>query len=517
MQIAIGGFQHETNTFSTVPTGWDSLIAADTWPGLMEGDVLRQTMTPAPGQAARNIPIAGFIAAAARHPKVRLLPLAWAAAGPSGRVTREAFERMSTLLLDKLAELSPDAVYLDLHGAMAAEHIDDADGEILQRVRAVIGRETLLLASLDLHANVSPRMLSQADLLLSYRTYPHVDMAATGARTFEWLLRLAAAPQRPVVAWRRIPFLIPMCWQCTDLQPAQALQALTQKVEEENAAPAHFTMGFPAADVAECGPLVWAYGIDEEQATHAVTRLETATLAAEPQFGGEILDVHAAVARAQHSVREGRSPVVIADAQDNPGAGGSADTTGLLRELVRVDADAVLGLLVDPGAAAAAHAAGSGATLDLTLGGRSGLAGDAPFPVSARVDRLHDGMVDATGSVFRNYRLTLGPSALLAIGRVQVIVVSQPVQLLDLALLRFVGLEPDQLKIIVLKSTVHFRADFSPIAAEILVCAAPGSFPLDPAQLPWTQLPPEIRRRPQASSPNIGLDRSNSSTPVSRT
>lgn len=496
MRIAIGGFQHETNTFSRVPTTWENLVAADTWPGLLQGAALPDAMGPAPGRAPRNIPIAGFIDAARRHGGVQLLPLAWAAAGPSGRVTRDAFERMAALLVEGLAQARPDAVYLDLHGAMAAEHVDDADGELLQRVRTAIGRDTPLAASLDLHANVSPRMLEQADLLLSYRTYPHEDMAATGARTFEQLLRLVAGQVRPHVAWRRIPFLIPMCWQCTGLEPARGLQALAQTLETDADAPVNFTMGFPAADVVECGPVAWAYGDDAAQAEAAAQRLLEAGLAAEAQFNGEIFDARGAVARALDLVRQRGGPVVIADAQDNPGAGGSADTTGLLRELVRAGADAVLGLMVDPRAAAAAHAAGCGAELRLALGGRSGIAGDAPFETVARVERLHDGTVDATGSVFSGYRLALGPSALLAIGGVKVIVASQPVQLLDLALLRFVGLEPARQDIIALKSTVHFRADFAPLATEILVCAAPGGFALDPAQLDWKKLPDAIRRRP---------------------
>ncbi|NUU02384.1 M81 family metallopeptidase [Herbaspirillum robiniae] len=497
MRIAIGGFQHETNTFSQVPTRWEHLVAADTWPGLLQGPALLQTMSPAAGKPPRNIPIAGFIDAANRQAGVQLLPLAWAAAGPSGRVTRDAFERMCALLLDALAQARPDAVYLDLHGAMAAEHVDDADGEILRRVRAAIGPQVPLAASLDLHANVSSQMLEQADLLLSYRTYPHVDMAATGARVFARLMRLAGDAHRPLAAWRRIPFLIPMCWQCTDLEPARSLQHLTQVLEDDDGVLANFTMGFPAADVAECGPSVWAYAGDATTADAAAQRLLQAVLDAEAHFGGELFDARGAVERALRTVAGRGGPVVIADAQDNPGAGGSADTTGLLRELVKADANAALGLLVDPQAAAAAHAAGAGAELQLALGGRSGIAGDAPFGVQARVEVLHDGMVDATGSVFQGYRLTLGPSALLAIGRVKVIVVSQPVQLLDLALLRFIGLEPERLDIIALKSTVHFRTDFAPVASEILVCAAPGAFPLDPAQLDWRRLPPEIRRRPR--------------------
>jgi microcystin degradation protein MlrC len=221
--------------------------------------------------------------------------------------------------------------------------------------------------------------------------------------------------------------------------------------------------------------------------------------AAEAAFGGEILDAQEAVARAIAITiaADKHAPVVIADAQDNPGAGGSADTTTLLKALVASGAKrAVLGLLVDPQAAQRAHAAGEGARLSLSLGGKSGIEGDTPFDAQFLVERLHPGDVTATGSVFRGYRLTLGPSACLAIGGVRVVVVSKPVQLLDLSLLRFIGIEPAGQAIIAVKSTVHFRADFAPLASEILICAAPGAFLLDPARLPWSKLPAGMRKSP---------------------
>lgn len=496
MRIAIGGFQHETNTFSPVPTRWQDFVMADTWPGLLQGDALLKALTPAAGAAARNIPIAGFLGAAQQHGgSPTLVPLSWCAAGPSGRVTQDAFERVLALLVDGVTQANADAVYLDLHGAMAAEHVDDADGEILRRVREAIGPDVPLIASLDLHANVSPRMLEQADVLVVYRTYPHVDMAATGARAFDWVLRRLNGEARPHVAWRRIPFLIPMCWQYTEAEPASALKQLQFDMEADSTA--GLAMGFPAADVTKCGPVAWAYGASVAEAQAAADHLAEAVEQAEADFGGEIFSARDAVTRARDIARTQGGPVVIADAQDNPGAGGSADTTGLLRALVAANAErAVLGLLVDADAAAQAHQAGEGTTVKLALGGKSGLDGDAPFEADYRVVRLHDGVVDATGSVFKGYRLTLGPSALLQVGGVQVIVISQPIQLLDLALLRFIGIAPEQQDIIAVKSTVHFRADFEPIASAVLVCASPGAFPLDPSVLPWTKLPPEIRRKP---------------------
>jgi microcystin degradation protein MlrC len=500
MRIAVGGFQHETNTFSRVAAGWADFVAADTWPGLLQGEALLSEMLPAAGTAPRNIPIAGFIDAA-RHAGVltQLHPLAWSAAGPAGRVTREAFENMASLLVDGLRRQPVDAVYLDLHGAMAAEHADDADGELLRRVRAVIGPQVPLVASLDLHANVSAQMLESADRLVGYRTYPHTDMAATGAAVWRWLARQLASAPRPHMAWHRVPFLIPMCWQSTDAAPADALYRTLHEIETRHAAQLSLAMGFPAADVAKCGPALWAYAHDDETAQRAAREMLDAVLAAEPRFDGEILTPDQAVAQAMQLVRgEGTGPVVIADAQDNPGAGGSADTTGLLKALLAADVpQAVLGLLVDPQAAQQAHAAGVGASLSLALGARSGTPGDSPLQGQFVVERLHAGDVEATGTVFRGYHLTLGPSACLRIGGVQVVVVSKPVQLLDLALLRFIGIEPAQQQIIVLKSMVHFRADFAPLARAILICAAPGLLALDPALLPWTRLPADLRRTPR--------------------
>ncbi|RFB72857.1 MULTISPECIES: M81 family metallopeptidase [unclassified Herbaspirillum] len=501
MRIAIGGFQHETNTFSPTPTTWADFAAADTWPGLLEGEALLTGMSPAPGSAPSNIPIAGFIAAA-RQTAHTLIPIVWCAAGPSGRVTRDAFERIVGMLTDGIARVRPEAVYLDLHGAMAAEHIDDADGEILQRVRALVGADVPIIASLDLHANVSQKMIEHADVLVAYRTYPHVDMAATGARAFNWIARRLAGVPRPHAAWLRAPYLIPMCWQCTDDAPARDLYALLDHIDAAGEDSASFTMGFPAADVEKCGPAVWAYGASAQSAQDAAQGLLDAVNAVEAQFNGEIFSAQDAVAHAIATGRDNRDksgPVVIADAQDNPGAGGSADTTTLLKALIAGDAkNAVLGLLVDPHAAQRAHAAGAGARLSLSLGGKSGIAGDSPLEAEFLVERLHDGDVTATGSVFSGYQLTLGLSALLAIGGVRVIVVSKPVQLLDLALLRFIGIEPSEQAIIAVKSTVHFRADFAPIAGKILICAAPGAFPLDPRQLAWTRLPEWMRRMPAA-------------------
>ena len=207
-RIAIGGFQHETNTFSSTPASFADFEAPDAWPGLVRGGALLEAV------AGINLPVAGFVQEA-RSLRHELIPLTWCSAQPSGRVTRDAYERISALLLDDLRRAgSVDGVYLDLHGAMVAEHLDDADGELLRRVRALVGPDVPIVASLDFHANVSTLMTQASSALVSYRTYPHVDMAECGAQAAGVLRNLLGSPH-PAVALEQVDFLMPLTSQST--------------------------------------------------------------------------------------------------------------------------------------------------------------------------------------------------------------------------------------------------------------------------------------------------------------
>jgi microcystin degradation protein MlrC len=190
-------------------------------------------------------------------------------------------------------------------------------------------------------------------------------------------------------------------------------------------------------------------------------------------------------------------PIIIADTQDNPGAGGDSDTTGMLRALVRNRAiNAAIGVIYDPQSARAAHAAGIGATVTLALGGKSGIAGDEPYKETFIVEQLSDGKFVAPGPYYGGRDMDMGPSAALRIGGVRVVVSSHKAQLADQSMYRYVGIEPTAQSILVNKSSVHFRADFEPIAEKLLICAAPGAMPADTAALPWTRLRAGIRTRP---------------------
>ena len=189
-RIAVGGFQHETNTFAPQQATWEEFVRADAWPPLLRGPEMIA------GVEGFNIPIAGAVSKLTELGH-EIVPLAWAAAAPASYVTEDAFEKMWALFEEDLKKHGPfDAIYLDLHGAMVAENTEDGEGELLGRIRGIVGDALPIVASLDYHANLTPEMAKLATALVGYRTYPHIDMAVTGKRAIELLDKLAEIQQR---------------------------------------------------------------------------------------------------------------------------------------------------------------------------------------------------------------------------------------------------------------------------------------------------------------------------------
>lgn len=486
--IAVGGFQHETNTFAPSQATYADFEIGGGWPALTRGAAIADVLD------GMNIPAHGFMKAAGAA-GYRMAGLVWTSTSPSAHVTRDAFERIMADMTDHLKRAQPvDAVFLELHGAMVTEHFDDGEGETLARVRHIVGPRVPIVASLDLHANVSRRMMEIADGMIAYRTYPHVDMTDTGARAaryMDWLLKRGDKPAKHFVPF---DFLIPINAQCTFMDPAKAIYDRLAAIEAETGVWLNFTPGFPLADFAECGAAVFGYGDDPKTTREAVERLAQAVRDAERDFVLDLLAPDEAVARAKARGEVGR-PVVIADTQDNPGGGGNGDTTGVLEALLRGGAKgAAMALLIDPPSALQATKAGVGATVPFKLGGIYGYG--RPIEAPFKVERLHDGNFTCTGPVYLGSRMRLGPMALLSRDGVQVVLASSKVQCSDQAMFRVVGIEPARQPIVVVKSSVHFRADFQPIAKEVLVTVAPGPVTADPAALPWKKLRKGIRLRP---------------------
>jgi microcystin degradation protein MlrC len=496
-RIAVGGMQHETNTFAPHLATLEAFERADSWPELTIGEPLIDAMR------GLNIPLSGFIASATEDSH-HLHPLCWCSAEPSSYVTHEAFERVAGIICSSLREIDGlDAVYLDLHGAMVSEDYEDGEGELLRRVRDIVGPSVPVVISLDLHANVTEGMLDDCDAMTIYRTYPHLDMAQTGARAYHLLAPLLDG-QRPHKAMRKIPFLFPLTSQCTSFDPCKSIYAELEAIGAGGGMSSiDFATGFPPADIVECGAAVVAYGVDADATAAAVEKVYRQVLTAEADFDFELLDPDTAVTRAM--ANDSGKPVVLADAQDNPGAGGTADTTGLLEAMVRNGAmGAVIAVMYDPEVAEQAHAAGVGAVLDTALGGKSGLEGIAPFYAQFAVEALGDGRFTYTGEMNLNSKAQLGAMALLRVidehCEVRIVVGSSRSQCLDLAMIRHLGLEPTEQKIVAVKSTVHFRADFDPIAAETLVVIAPGIHPCKLGDLEYRNVRAGIRKGPHGKA-----------------
>jgi microcystin degradation protein MlrC len=485
LRVGVAGVQHETNTFAESRADFREFVQADAWPGLSLGNEVRIAVK------GMNVPTAGMLNALRESP-YEAVPLLWASASPSGPVTKDAFEALWWLFERALRASGPiDALLLELHGAMVTEHLASGDSEWLRRTRSVVSPSLPVVVVLDFHANISQDMVDLCDLILVYRTYPHVDAAACGAHAVE-MMRPLVQGRRPAHALRRAPFLISLPWQSTLVQPMARLMAAAQ-APSDGVWHVSLAAGFPLADVEDSAPAVVAYAQTQELADAAADRLMQAMVDARADFGGRLWSPEHAVLYARAHGRSG-APVVLADTQDNPGAGGSGDTTELLHALIRANAnDVCVGLVFDPEFVAQAHAVGTGAVVDMPLGGKRPRSSSPPVPGPWNVQSLGNGRFPATGPFYAGCRMELGPMACVSRNGVRIVVASRRQQAADQAMFRHLGIEPREFAVLALKSSVHFRADFTAIAKEILVVEAEGANTADLHKLRF-----ENCRRPPA-------------------
>lgn len=500
MRVLIAGYQHETNTFAASKADWMAFNRGDSFPAFIEGQAMIDSMTGV------NLPAGGFIEAA-RERGWELVPASWCGATPSAHVTEDAFERISAALLGAVRANNFDAMYIDFHGAGVAEHVDDTEGELLARLRRELGYDIPIVTSLDLHANVTYQMLTQADAMASFRTYPHVDMAKTGMLAARLLERRVALGLREKMAYRRLPFLIPTNSQSTWMSPAREVYELMRELDARNDTISSFCMGFPAADFPECAPMVWTYG---ERAEATLDALYTTVSEPSQWRLQSVYPPDESVTRAMTLAQDSDRPIVVADTQDNPSGGADGNTAGMLHALLRNEAGkrfpqgVVVGLIYDPETARQAAEAGIGAVIEAEVGIAAptftGELSEAPIKASYRVVSLSDGQVALEGPMMTGLITQLGQCACLEKDGIYVIVASGKMQLLDRVQLKMMGLVPEDMKIIVIKSANHFRADFTSLVrnveSDILIAKCPGPKAVDPADYRWTRLPESIRRRP---------------------
>jgi microcystin degradation protein MlrC len=387
MRIASAGIQHETNTFSDVPTTLaDFERDSDCGPEFSGSDriveLYRDTNT-----------IHGGYFAGAADVGATIQPLLCTRAQPSGRVEQKAFEQLLSLTLDRLRDSLPvDGVLLDLHGAMATDDHDDAEGEIIGRVRELAGQATPVVVTLDLHANITRKMAELSDVLIVFETYPHVDMYDRGIEAVQILSRIIRGEIRPVQAYRQLPLITLPPMQCTLREPMQSLRThLAELKSRADVVTASIAMGFPFADIADAGVsvLVTSNG-DPEAAARTADELAARVWSLRDELQPKLTTVQEAMEYARQ-LEADSGPVIFADGSDNPGGGAPCDGTVALRALIDANfQDSVVGILHDPETVAQAHAAGVGATIDAAIGGKTDDRHGETIHVPARVSVLSD-------------------------------------------------------------------------------------------------------------------------------
>ena len=507
LRIAVGGIFHETNSFATASMGLTPLSdfcrGNALGAGPLKGDAVLRAH-----RGART-PIGGYIdGAAALAPAGELVPLLAGSACPSGTIADAAYEAMRDELCARLrAALPVDAVALDLHGAGAAESYEDIELDLGRALRAVVGPAVPLVATWDLHGNVSPACARVFDYMANILTYPHVDGYARARDATRLLPRLAAGALRPRAHVERVPTLLPLCMMCTmDGHPAAELRELCEAASARaGVLSCSVFHGFPYADIRVVGTSVLCTA-ESDAALAERTAREVARWIWEhrERFRFDVAGADAAVDEAlrfacgapppSHAEKDGggkrarvdgaRRPVVVNETADNTGCGAPGDSTHLLRAMLAArpadrGARACFATLWDPALAARAAAAGVGATLErVSIGGAHDpeLLG-APLAVpSARVRCVSDGEVVNSGPMLTGERVRLGVCARLELGDsgVDVVVASSRAQTLDVEPFLLHGLDVSRYELVGLKSSTHFRAAFTPLAARIITADEPG-------------------------------------------
>ena len=472
MRVAIGGIEHETNTYATASMG-----------PTMLGDFFVLRDDGFERMAGTRSTLGRFMDAAERV-GWELVPTLWAAAGPSGTIDRSVYEGLRDELVERLSAAAPvDAVALSLHGAGVADGVEDLEADLVAHVRAVVGAVPIV-TTLDLHGNITSEMASVIDVMLGVHEYPHVDFYERAVEAIELLPRLADGTTRPTSHVTPVPIMLTT--STTDPGfPAAAMRDRCLEAElEPGVIDATFFHGFPYTDVPASGcSIVVTTDDDPALAERTATRLATELWDRRHDFLTESTPPSVAIELARRQAATAR-PVVVNETSDNPGGGTPGDGTHLLRAMLDagLDDQSCFGFVFDPRTASAAHEAGVGATIEVRLGGHHDDLHGEPIETTAYVKALTDGRLVYTNPMLAGTRGNLGPSARLQLGErggLDVIVTSRRHQTLDAEIFTLHGIDVTTRAIVGLKSSQHFRAGFRDLAASIVTADGPGLTTLD--------------------------------------
>ncbi len=484
LNVLTAEISHETNSLSLRKTGKRAFMAHYV---LMGAAAIAE-------RGAENTELAGFLAAG-RAQGWQVNHVLSAAAGPSGKIRRKAYDWLCEPILSSISKHQFDGLLLGLHGAMGLDFCEDGEGELLRRIRSLVGMEMPIAITLDPHANVSEQMCALADIIVSFKTYPHVDMRATGCHAGAILQRMMAGEIKPRTIRVSRPMLEEVNGGRTDIGPMIERIAAAQIYEKlEDVFAVSINAGFASADVETVGPTVLVTGQGDFAAHTAFAetiaddiwnrRLEV--------LNDYLSATEAAAIAATYKPEKG--PLIIADYADNPGAGGYGDSTELLRELLNAGVtNACFAPMVDGEAVQTLRTSVVGESVLIMLGGKTDPDfGGGPLAVEAELVSLSNGHFSGDGPMIHGLHGSFGPSAVIRVGGIEILVVTIPRQILDLQQFRAFDIDPQSKHVVALKSMQHFRAAFEPIAGQIIVCDSGALCTPRYDRLPYRNVPRPI-------------------------
>ncbi|MGE0575631.1 MAG: M81 family metallopeptidase [Reyranella sp.] len=482
-RVLIAQFMHETNTFSMLPTTLDDYRKR--W--LIEGEAMVPHFT-----GTRN-EVGGYIDAAKQYGWQPVWGGA-ANATPSGKLTRDCWETIRDRIVGVARGAGKlDGVCLSLHGAMVSETEDDAEGALLELLRGVVGPDVPIATTLDLHANATERMARNANALVSYRTYPHIDgyeRATQAAALVQQAMEGKKQPRCLLVQ----PAMLEGAEHGRTTKPGLMLDLLAKadRFEQEPGIDVvGIQAGFTWADIPYTGPSIAVSHEPGSETRARAIALELIDDMWRRREEGAVKDFQSiadGIAAARAGVGK-KGPLVIADGTDNPGGGGYNDTTPVLQALLDAGIENVaFGTIYDPATVQQAMQAGVGANIDVSLGGHTDPTMGAPVKAKAVVKMLSDGVFRNDGPMNAGVETTMGPTAVLRLGSIDVVTISRRVQTIDLQVFLSQGIDPTTKSVLVVKSVQHFRAAYGPIAREVVVVDSGGICSPDLGRLKFTRL-----------------------------
>ena len=472
LKIVIARLNHETNTFSPIPTPLQAFgTGGPAWNAAAYQD-----------QKGARTAMGAFLDLAESIGAEPITPLS-ATANPSAVVATDAYSTMCDAILTAISQ-GCDAIMLDLHGAMVAENAADGEGELLEKIRRIAPGIPLCVA-LDLHGNVTQKMVDNADIIVSFKTYPHIDMYETGAHAGRLLLDMVKQCSQPVTRWCQLPLLSHTLTSDTSASAMQrAVSAAVAAESEPGILAVSILAGFPLADFRDAGvSVVVVADRDAALADNVAQRLARTMWEERVGFVYDSAPLLQSLQRAREiAAGSGDGPVLLLDHSDNVMSGGTCNTMDVLQAAIEFGLNDIgVGPISDPQAVAELIAAGIGASITVAVGNnvqllRQGIS-KTPLLLSGKVLAITDGTVLVSGPIYTGSTIQMGRSVLFDIGVAQIVVTEQRVEPYDLGVFTSVGLDPAKKAFLILKSRMYCRPVFLPIAKGMVECDSDSGGP----------------------------------------